>query len=1237
MQALELAFNMAPRHQGVRSTLGRLYARHERHEALLRLLEAEAELFEDPERRAATAFRSGDIYEKKLQQLETAAQAYERALEFRPAYRPAVSAVARVYALLERHEDLIALFEQQVAGSPDPEEKLVLLDHIAGIWDRTLRDPAAALSAYERVIAIAPTSLPAMHALRRLYAMGTRWHDLAGILRAEAEHTLDRWRRAAILSELAEVHERALGQRELALGACLEALQTVPQYQPALMMAGRLLADAGNFERLVELHRQELEVTEDAAHRVWILLKIGRLLLERLQRPEEALDVFVQAMQGADDPASVAADMVLRLARVRGDAALERKVLGAMPVPPSPRDRSMYHRQLGLLCWAEGLHQEAIKQLRLALVGPEDPALHELRSLLALQQDRRGLVELYEGALQQTDGVSAKLFILHRLGRLYGTMPHELHRAARAWEQVLDLSPRNPVALRQLETICGLLGRWDELVAVVELQRENSEDEDFRLGCALEVVALREDRLDDLPGAAQAAVEVLEKHPAHSEALATLERHARWSANADELLQVLGRQLKMAQTAAEQAALLLASAAVHANRDEMARACESYRLAIDVMPSYLPALRGWYRAAERLGDATQMARALELEARACKTPERQAACLYESARLWELRNDDVERAAKNYWRVLQIQPRHAETTRALSALLAMKMDFRQLVELIEHQLDHAEEPAEQRDLLARIADVQRSRLGDLGAARRTVSRALELFPGDRQLLSTLAELCRASEDYEALAQVNQRLVAVTSDPVLLKGLHFELGRLWEERLGEPERSVEAYRAVLRLDPNDLGALTHLCAVLRTLRDWAGAAEVTEKLAQRDNDRGRIKGYYLILAQIQADGFGRLDRAVEACRKALALDPGDAAATAVMADLLQRREDLRGLNAHLESTLAVHRARIDRDPFAVESYRALLRVFEWQNAVQRCEVVHCVLQAIGAAAPESRSVIARMSDERWARPARGITAEELVGVLVHPEERGSLRQVLLLVEPILRKLRLPKRVPRKAIKLSARAEDPVAVLARELAQTVGARDFHGYRYTSAPRGVFASDTVTPSLVFGGDCESIPPDDLRFLTARALANIALHHTPLTRLGAAELGKMLATILWIVCATFTPPHPRELLGEIRGTIEKLMSARLRARLEAPAIALTSRPFAPESWFEWFVQSEDRIALAATGDVIAALNVIVREETGKELGGMAPGELAERSGARTRHILSFAVSEEYLTLRERLSLALR
>ncbi len=1244
--ALEQAVATAPTLGPARAMLGRLYARRERWTKLCELLRGELEQSDAPERLAATHYRIGDIAEQRLGDLSTAREAYQRALESLPGYRPAVRALSRVYRRLELWQELIELYERELQQADLRDDRIVILRRIAELWERKLEEPVCALSAYERLLAIEPSHLPALRALYRIYALGSRWADLIEVLRSEADQTMDRWRRITLLTEIAAVQDHKLESRDDALASYLEVLGHAPAYQPALMAAGRILAARGDYEQLVSIHRQELANCEDPQQQSWLLLKIGRLKDDELERPEEAAEAYNEALQL--DPESPAADLLLALYERRGDPLELARLRMRLPRPESPKERALVHRRIAEALLRAARPPLAIEHLQRALAAVDDDAVtDELARLYSAVGDRQSLVALYQQQVERANAaeggrgarspqLDSALPALHKLAVLWASAEHDLHRAVETYEAILQRLPRDRVALRQLEVLSARLEQWSALTAAIALGSEPSEDADYRSACALTIAALQEHRLGDLSQAAQAAVEVLERTPTNPEALATLERQARQTRNGERLLQVLSRQLRGSQTVAEQAALLSAMAAVHANAQEMGRAVEFYRMATEQHESFIPAPRGWLRAAREVEAIDQAALALEAEARCSVDPGWRAQCDYAASRGWRKLGRQREACAA-LSRVLELEPARPEALEDLTALYKQARDYQALAELYDHQIAHSDDPQRSRDLLARKADLQRRRLQDVLGARHSINHALELFPDDVQLLSTLAELCRVSSDWEALARVNIRRTQLTDDQVLLKALHFELGKLWEERLGQPRRSIAEYQRVLELDDSDLGALTRLGELLFAEREWEMAAEVTTRLAQRDEDRARVKGYHLRLAEIFADGLRDVPRAMTCCRRALAMDPGDLEATERLAELLHRQGDARGLNAHIQSCLTVHRSRLDRDPFMVGSYRALESIFARQGQRDHVHVVRSLLCAVGAATRDRFETVRAEREEAALAPRRPITEDELTRLLLHPMERGPLRALLAGAEPVLRKVHgRAERSEPKARKITARTRPELAGLLRQLARDLGCGKVEGYLVPGGVEQLRVEDSSPPALYIGEEIDELSPEELRFRIARLLAAVRLGHTLPYRLGSEGLGQDVAALLSVLCTTFAPPVDAELLDERRQRLDRAMGRRVRAKLETAALELIDRPFLPDRWLDWMHQSEARIALTLTGDVVAALEVLKREDY-----QLAPREdglegLAKSAGPQLREFLVFVVSEELLTLRERLGLAL-
>lgn len=1236
LETLGAAVKLAPTHLGPRSMLGRLYQRLGRHQDLAGLLELELELYEEPALRAATAYRLGHLWESQLDDLEQALPFYQQALEHVPGYRPAIRALGRVFRARQQYDRVVEVYRRELAASQGQAERLLLLRRIAELCEQRLDDRQGSIAAYRELLELEPSNVPALRALYRLCAPGEQWQELIDALRNESDQTLDRWQRVALLFEIGWLQQQALGQPDEALSTYLEVLDHTPDYQPALIAAGAMLARDGRWDEVAEMHRQELAVTEHPDHRAWLLQKLGRLYAEQLQMQDEAIDAYAEAAKLAEHPRP-ATDQLERLLAIRGDRQRLATLLAARPAPPSPSARALHHRRIGRLLLALGHEQQATEQLRRALRAEHDEAsLHMLARLYRQTDARPSLIKLLRTELGRADGKHARLAAMHKLARMWTQSDHDLHHAAEIYLRVLDLTPNDRLVLRQLEALFARLEQWDDLAAVLALAQDLSDDADYRVACAQVIAALREDRLGDLAGATQSALEVSARYPANPEALATLERHARATCNSDELLHALGHQLKAGQSRAEQAATLCALAATRAKRSEPTHAEELYRLATEVMPSYLPAARGWARAAAELDDTRKVACARELEAEATLLAGRRVACMLEAADAFDAAGEP-ERAIGALHRVLELEPTEPRAIRTLQGLLSARNDHARLIQLYEHRIRHTPDAKERHHLLARVADVQRRRMRDIPAARETIARALELFPDDPQLLSTLADLCRQSGDWQGLASVAQRLTEVLDDRTLVKAHHFELGMLCEEKLARPSDAVFHYRQVLELDPDDLGALTRLSALLHAQQQWRDAAAVTERLVQRDDDRRRVKRFQLRLSEIYARGFGDFDRARAACLRALALDPGDSQASEAMADLLEHQRDLRALHAHLESTLTVHRARIERAPFALYSYKALLKIFHRQGADDHHFVVCSLLDALDLASEEQHREVDRLRSLAPSFPRRPLTTEEVERVVCHPSERGPFARVLALAAPAMRKVfGKAERPVGKTVKITQRTHPELSAILRAYNRALGDGPLTQLFAEEGGEPMEILDTQPPTLLVRPELLRLADAELRFVLARAVASARLGHLLAHRLGAEQLAAAIAAVIGNARTGYQPPLPPEVIDPLIAKVNKTLSRRMRGELQVPALELSEQPLDGAHWLEALALSEDRAALTLCGDIWAAIRIVAAEEGLELAGALSAEQLASPAGPRTRGLLLFAVSEEYLTLRARLGMSI-
>jgi tetratricopeptide (TPR) repeat protein len=191
-----------------------------------------------------------------------------------------------------------------------------------------------------------------------------------------------------------------------------------------------------------------------------------------------------------------------------------------------------------------------------------------------------------------------------------------------------------------------------------------------------------------------------------------------------------------------------------------------------------------------------------------------------------------------------------------------------------------------------------TRLGDLEASLPPLERALELTPGDPEIVFQLGRNLAALGRLEEAAPHLERAAAARDDA----DSWTELGLL-RRRRGDPEGAVEALRRALERDPYHPAALVNLGqtlvrlgryeegeAVLARHQELAPLRDRLDQLERSSRLGGATAANFALLAEARLR-LGDREGAAEAWREALARDPGLATAAAGLASLALESGDL----------------------------------------------------------------------------------------------------------------------------------------------------------------------------------------------------------------------------------------------------------------------------------------------------------------------------------------------------------
>jgi tetratricopeptide (TPR) repeat protein len=171
-----------------------------------------------------------------------------------------------------------------------------------------------------------------------------------------------------------------------------------------------------------------------------------------------------------------------------------------------------------------------------------------------------------------------------------------------------------------------------------------------------------------------------------------------------------------------------------------------------------------------------------------------------------------------------------------------------------------------------LADVHRTRRGDIKAAIHWLDLARQLDPTDPMAADALAELHRQEQNWPALAKVLVAREQVTDDTDLRAALHVELADLYERELGDVDRAIEHHGKALSLRPEHSGAFRSLARLLRLKRRFAELAELLQRAVELAADETEAVSHLLEVALIQEDLLGAPQAALASFQRVLQLDP-----------------------------------------------------------------------------------------------------------------------------------------------------------------------------------------------------------------------------------------------------------------------------------------------------------------------------------------------------------------------------
>ena len=1014
-------------------------------------------------------------------------------------------------------------------------------------------------------------------------------------------------------------------------------LREHPSHEEALDGLYRIYESKDSLDRYDAILTRTLKVAKDPQSRRSILLRRARLRANQLHHQREALEDLDQLVSADDGDleALILQEEVLEqtdqyeLLAKTYERHLEHEEDGAERVRLLLAAAELYAVRLDNPDKTIQLYRKAVEE------NPQRLETYEsLASALEEKRDWLAAIEVLRDASGRTKDPQISSQMSYRMGKILEEQLLRPEEAEEAYRRAAESSPPSAEALAALKGMARRRGDWVEVIRLGCAQLETIEDPGEQAGIQVDLAHIWRDKLENEDKAlecyeiavgldsenleaARVVAEARLKKRRHQEAHQLLERLAQKGTDSDlEPEELAGIHLKLAQTAE--------------SLGKNDQAGEAFEKAVELDPANHQILTQYGYHLSRQGN---WERAVELYQQILdkyrhRLEPNEVADIHCLAAQGHIKLEKPEEAVSQYRQALKANPRHLPALRASVDLARHLGRFEETVNLLYQLRELSANPTTRLKLSMQIGDVLSENLGQPADAAEAYGLALEEEPNNIDLLEKLRKVFVHAERYEKAVEALERLAHLAATD-RQRARYFRIaGDIERERLDNDDQALEFYLRALRHAPLDKRAHSSSVKILNRMRDWRRLTSLYEELLRRlpPPIAGQGDRRLLILAELvelYRYRLGNNRKATGACEQLLTIDPGD----------IKVRDDLARLyemEGRLDDAAAVHRSLIADSPFSVDSYHALLRIYEHQGYNDRTLCMAATLNFLDEAKDDEMVLLKEYRHALPVPPGRRISEAQYSRLLMHPRAGGLLGEMFSFAADHCRDLfvadhRDYKLKARDRLNLRDSSSKPAATF-RDALTFLALPPPEVYGKGVGIKGILAVNTSPPAILFSQDVlqrASIP--ELRFMVARAVA----FTRPENLLAAALSPKQLRSMLdAMVEMAFPGGQVLSVDDDVTMLTRKLQRAtpknkanrlyQLAAKYREQAEDLSIR-----DWLEGVEHTCNRAGFALCGDLEACVQVLKAARVVSPSGS---------SRSLIRELIFYSISDDYFELRKAL-----
>jgi len=479
-----------------------------------------------------------------------------------------------------------------------------------------------------------------------------------------------------------------------------------------------------------------------------------------------------------------------------------------------------------------------------------------------------GVAQLGEGRVAQSELKD----LYSQLGELEGETLMRTHEAIEAWREVLEIDASDFRALAALEKLFMQEARWEDAVDILERRAKALANPTEQVDVLMQAAALWADKIGDGGSAAEVYERILQIDASNQAASHELEQLYRQRKSWHRLVDLLLARTEFVSEIPTRITLLVQVAEIYEQQlNDRESSFVTLQAAFREDYSNDHVAKELERLATTTGRWNELISDYTQVVQGISDPKQAADLWVKIARWYDSALGHVDYAIASAQQALQIDAGHVGALTALQDFYRKQKKWTELVAALARHADLEPTPSRKVELLLALADTYETQIGDAAQATYAYQRALDADERCLDAINALERLYRRTQAWDRLVDVLAKKAMVVEDTDLAIRLRIQVGELWEDRLGDNERAVAAFKEVLAVDPQNLAALKALDSLYQKTGNMEAYLENLEHQLEVSSPEGDRVEIYQRMATVWETQFNKTDRAADMLEKILQLD------------------------------------------------------------------------------------------------------------------------------------------------------------------------------------------------------------------------------------------------------------------------------------------------------------------------------------------------------------------------------